>query len=265
MDSTRFCTNCGKSIPTSSDFCPYCGAQQSNQGTQQQNTQANNVNQNANNSFGAGYASKVPNEKSNNQSTGSYQQTEQNQFHSNNQNAQQQTQYGYNNQNNQQQANYGYNNQNTQQQEQYGYNNQNAQMSGRNVPYNETGRPGLIESTRLAITDSVKANKRMGRADYWWAFLGQFLISLIVGFITGFWGGAFGTGGLYPLLQIIQTGLSIFLGIVAITAGIRRLHDTNKSGWYYALNLVPIVGNIIAIVLMCQPSDNFNNRWTNVN
>ena len=40
--------------------------------------------------------------------------------------------------------------------------------------------------------------------------------------------------------------------IPGIAAGVRRLHDTGKSGWYLILDLIPIVGFIIVIVFLCQ-------------
>ncbi|WP_275001279.1 DUF805 domain-containing protein [Promicromonospora iranensis] len=46
-----------------------------------------------------------------------------------------------------------------------------------------------------------------------------------------------------------------------ISAAIRRLHDTGRSGWFYLLNLVPFVGGIIVIVLLALPGENGPNRF----
>lgn len=32
---------------------------------------------------------------------------------------------------------------------------------------------------------------------------------------------------------------------------IRRLNDSNRSGWWLLINLIPILGNIISLVLLC--------------
>lgn len=47
--------------------------------------------------------------------------------------------------------------------------------------------------------------------------------------------------------SLVGNMLSIFLLIPSITAGVRRLHDVGKSGWFY---LVPIYN----IVLLASPS-----------
>jgi uncharacterized membrane protein YhaH (DUF805 family) len=48
--------------------------------------------------------------------------------------------------------------------------------------------------------------------------------------------------------------------IPQIAVGVRRLHDTNKSGWMYLLMVVPL-GNIFLLVLFCFDSDKEDNRF----
>ena len=42
---------------------------------------------------------------------------------------------------------------------------------------------------------------------------------------------------------------ALFIFIV----GIRRLHDTNRSGWWLLVGLVPFVGWLILLIFMTQP------------
>jgi uncharacterized membrane protein YhaH (DUF805 family) len=44
----------------------------------------------------------------------------------------------------------------------------------------------------------------------------------------------------------------VFIPMLAVSA--RRLHDTGKSGWYYLMSLIPLVGFIIVIVQWCKDS-----------
>lgn len=53
--------------------------------------------------------------------------------------------------------------------------------------------------------------------------------------------------------------LAIVVPSLAIT--IRRLHDTDHSGWWFFVGLVPLVGTIILFVLMVQPSTPGENRY----
>ena len=48
--------------------------------------------------------------------------------------------------------------------------------------------------------------------------------------------------------------------IPQIAVGVRRLHDTNKSGWMYLLMLIPL-GNFLLIVFFCFKSDQEDNRF----
>lgn len=62
--------------------------------------------------------------------------------------------------------------------------------------------------------------------------------------------------GTYPLLYAIYA-LAVFLPGLAV--GVRRLHDTGKSGWWMFIALVPLVGGIWLLVLMAtegQPQPN---------
>ena len=56
---------------------------------------------------------------------------------------------------------------------------------------------------------------------------------------------------LYLLILLIPT--------LAIT--VCRLHDTGRSGWTYLLGLIPGIGFIIMIVLLCQKSYPWDNKW----
>jgi uncharacterized membrane protein YhaH (DUF805 family) len=71
------------------------------------------------------------------------------------------------------------------------------------------------------------------------------------------------------VLQVLMfkvSALAALLGIYSlavlvpsIAVGVRRLHDTDRSGWWILIGLVPFVGGIILIVLMClegTPGDN---------
>jgi hypothetical protein len=43
--------------------------------------------------------------------------------------------------------------------------------------------------------------------------------------------------------------------------GIRRLHDTNRSGWWILIGLIPIVGWVWIIVLLATAGDAHPNRY----
>ena len=64
-------------------------------------------------------------------------------------------------------------------------------------------------------------------------------------------------------LTTVLTGfLTVFsLGILVpqIAVSVRRLHDIGKSGWFYLIGLIPVIGWIFVLVWFCtdsQPGDN---------
>ena len=53
----------------------------------------------------------------------------------------------------------------------------------------------------------------------------------------------------------------IALVIPDLSVGVRRLHDIGKSGWWFLIGLVPLIGPIWLIILWCQASVNEDNQW----
>lgn len=78
--------------------------------------------------------------------------------------------------------------------------------------------------------------------------LGHSLVSLETSLITA------GPGiftGVYSLIVLIP--------LLAVT--VRRLHDTEKSGWMFLLNLIPGLGNLWFLVLMLSAGQRRRNRY----
>ena len=82
------------------------------------------------------------------------------------------------------------------------------------------------------------------RRTYWYAMLVHGLITLILWLV-----GALFTPFLIPAL--IYTLLSL---VPFISISIRRLHDTDTSGWYLALLLVPIAGIVFVTMKLSEPT-----------
>ena len=50
-----------------------------------------------------------------------------------------------------------------------------------------------------------------------------------------------------------------YLSSIAVT--IRRLHDTGRSGWWYLISMVPLIGGLWLLILMIIPSEPRGNEW----
>jgi uncharacterized membrane protein YhaH (DUF805 family) len=93
-------------------------------------------------------------------------------------------------------------------------------------------------------------NGRAGRPEYWWFTLVNLIISVVLDVVIP---GAAGQilGGIY--------GLAVLLPSIGVT--IRRLHDTNRTGWWILVVLIPIVGWIWLIVLLAMAGDSGPNSY----
>ncbi|MEH7469958.1 DUF805 domain-containing protein, partial [Priestia megaterium] len=54
-------------------------------------------------------------------------------------------------------------------------------------------------------------------------------------------------------ILILLYGAAMILPSLAVT--VRRLHDIGRSGWWYLINFVPVIGGIWLLILLCQRSE----------
>ena len=92
---------------------------------------------------------------------------------------------------------------------------------------------------------------RARRSEYWFFALFSALVSIVASVldsVLGFRSGAYGGSG--PIQGIL--GLALLLPSLAV--GARRLHDTDRSGWWQLIGLIPLVGWAILIIFFVQDS-----------
>lgn len=89
------------------------------------------------------------------------------------------------------------------------------------------------------LTNYAQFGGRARRAEYWNFFLVNLIIVLVLEFVLG----AIHLGFLAYLY-------SLAVLIPSIAVGIRRMHDTNRSGWWLLISLVPFVGWIVVLVML---------------
>ena len=108
---------------------------------------------------------------------------------------------------------------------------------------------GIIAIVKSVILKNyVNFEGRATRAEFWWFFLFNFVIGLILGVL----------GKVGAILSGIWS-LGILLPQLGL--GARRLHDINKSGWYLLLSFIPVVGAIILIIWWATEGDPTENQY----
>jgi len=53
--------------------------------------------------------------------------------------------------------------------------------------------------------------------------------------------------------------LALFIPSLAVA--VRRLHDTGRSGWWFLIALIPLIGTILLIVWLATETKQETNKW----
>jgi len=91
---------------------------------------------------------------------------------------------------------------------------------------------------------------RARREEFWMFTLISLIISIVVGIVAKTIG-----------LEFLSFVYSIAVLVPSIAVTTRRLHDTNRSGWWQLIVLVPIIGIIVLIVWCATDSDAGSNQY----
>lgn len=105
----------------------------------------------------------------------------------------------------------------------------------------------------LALRKYAVFHGRSRRKEFWGFQLVNAAIIVMIAIIDSM----LGTYVDGVLLLSLVYGVATFLPGLAVL--VRRLHDTNRSGWYALLSLIPLVGVIVLIILTIEDS------WPNQN
>ena len=103
----------------------------------------------------------------------------------------------------------------------------------------------FIESLQTCYKKFFDFSGRASKSEYWWFQLYNTI--------------------LYILTFVFQNDLALLFSILVIAnlipvfaAGVRRVHDSNKSGWWILISFVPIAGLYIFVLLITDGSKGKN-------
>lgn len=103
----------------------------------------------------------------------------------------------------------------------------------------------FIEAVKHVFTNYAKFSGRARRSEYWYFFLFNFVVSLLLSYILP------AVSGVYSLAVLIPS----------LALSWRRLHDIGKAGGWYFICLVPLVGWILLLVWLCKDSQPGENQY----
>ncbi len=103
------------------------------------------------------------------------------------------------------------------------------------APNNNFSQPKIVHYFLKAFVNYAKFDGRATREEYWFFFLAHIVIAVITSFSPAIY-------TLYSLAAIVP----------GVAVACRRLHDVDKSGWFY---LIPIY-NLILLATEGNPNEN---------
>lgn len=110
----------------------------------------------------------------------------------------------------------------------------------------------LIENWKLVVLERyTKFDGRAGRAEFWWFVLANLVVWVALLILAEI-------AGIFTVLAFLYW-LAVLVPSIAVA--IRRLHDTDKSGWLLLLGLIPLIGFIILLVFYIQEGTSGPNQY----
>lgn len=117
----------------------------------------------------------------------------------------------------------------------------------------------FTESIKSCFSNAFNFGGRAPRSEFWFFYLFQVIVYFVINILLVIVGV---TVANVESLLVVYWALYTLVGLVLffpfLSAAIRRLHDTGRSGWWVLIPLLPLVGIIWYIVLMCKDSDEEN-------
>ncbi len=99
---------------------------------------------------------------------------------------------------------------------------------------------------------------RARRKEYWMFVLFNVIFAVAAVILDNVLGITFSPEMPYGFIYLLY---ALAVLIPGIAVAVRRLHDMGKSGWWYLIALVPLIGGIWLIVLLATDSEAGDNQW----
>lgn len=95
------------------------------------------------------------------------------------------------------------------------------------------------EAVRVCFAKYIDFEGEASRPEFWWFFVFVGVVSFALALVSNKLSGLFSLAVLVPYLAVT----------------VRRLHDTNRSGWWVLVWFVPVLGWLILVFLLVQQGD----------
>ena len=114
----------------------------------------------------------------------------------------------------------------------------------------------FFQAVRVCFTKYATFAGRAQRSELWWFVLFSFAVGMVLNFVdmAAFGGGPNAVGIFGPIF-------SLAILLPSISVAVRRLHDTDRTGWWYWIIVIPLIGFIVLIVFFVFKGTDGPNRY----
>jgi len=120
---------------------------------------------------------------------------------------------------------------------------------------------GPVAAVKSCLVKFVTFSGRASRAEYWFFFLfnvGVMVVAVFLDQLLGTGVDLDSSGSDTGLLTLIWYLVEV---LPSISVSVRRLHDRNRSGWWYFFVFVPVAGPITLLIWYCMRGTSGDNRF----
>ena len=121
----------------------------------------------------------------------------------------------------------------------------------------------MQSAVKCVLGNYATFSGRAPRSEFWWFALAMWILMIALAVIEG--------GVVAPMLgfesfapeagQPLSLIASLALLIPSIAVGVRRLHDIGRSGWWLLINFIPLIGFLVLLYWLVQPSSEGSNQF----
>ena len=121
----------------------------------------------------------------------------------------------------------------------------------------------FFEAIQTVLSKYTTFSGRASRPEIWWWTLFVVLLHISIGIVDGALPEV--TWGYAPRVEMMGGPLSLTTSMVLLlpnlSVSVRRLHDIDRSGWWFLILLIPIIGALVLIYWWVQPSTKGANSY----
>ena len=101
------------------------------------------------------------------------------------------------------------------------------------------------------LKNYIEFSGRAHRTEYWMFFLFHMIVTFVIAFVEGMVGSPGFLSMIYALAVMLPS----------IGVGVRRLHDTGRTGWWLLIAFLPVIGAIVLLVFLVLDTEAGDNQY----